>query len=422
MRKITKTIVTLALVAGVILFFGGFTRRLPSGVTIDGVSVGGMTRSAAVRAVRGRLEERLKTKELVIYADERAYSFVFPEFYYADDLGELTQSIRRRGEYNSRTKIYLNGAEEVIGAICADAERAAEEPYALFNKSGEPFTYMDGRDGVRVNAQKLLSDVDASLNGGFAPVYAELTAVPRTQTLESVKRGTVKICAFSTRFDGSNLPRAANIRLASSKINGTVLLPGQSFSFNRTVGARTRANGFQSAKIISGGEFVDGVGGGVCQVSTTLYNAAVLAGMEITEFHAHSLSVSYVAPSRDAMVSGTYFDLKFKNNTKTPVYVRMNADFSGVYCTFYGTDDGVKRTFFSRKVGSVAPPADKITEGDEDKIISRSREGAVSEGYLTEEKNGRRTTRLIRRDRYGAVGAVRQVKRNAEGSEVQNRG
>lgn len=418
MRIKIKQIVTLALVASVILFCSAFTRGLPSRVSIDGVAVGGMARASAVRLVRDALEKELKSKELVIYADERVYSFRFPEFYYSDNLDELSKSIRRKGEYFSDTRVYLNGAEEVVGGICADVERAAVEPHAIFNKSGEPFTYREGADGVRADAEGLLQDINSSLNGGFVPVYARLIAIPRTQNMESVKRGTVKISSFSTYFDGSNLPRTSNIRLASSKINGTILLPGQSFSFNGTVGARTLANGFQFAKIISGGAFVDGVGGGVCQVSTTLYNAAVLAGMEICEYHPHSLAVSYVAPSRDAMVSGTYFDLKFTNNTKNPVYVRMNADFSGVYCTFYGTDDGVKRTFTSRRVGSVRQPDEKILEGDEDKIITRGRDGAISEGYLTEEKDGKKTTRLLRRDRYGAVGAVRQVKRSGDGQET----
>ncbi|MGN0818168.1 MAG: VanW family protein [Candidatus Coproplasma sp.] len=414
MKKFIETIVTLALAASVIFFLAGFIGALPSGVTIDGVYVGGTSRGAAVRAVRDALEEKLKSKELVIYADEREYTFRFPEFYYSDNLAELTKSIRRRGDYFSHTRVYLNGEEEVIGGICAEVERAAVEPHAIFNKSGEPFTYLDGADGIKVDAKKLSEDIEISLNGGFEPIYARLNAVPRTLDIESVKRGTVKLCSFSTRFDGSNLPRTANIRLAASKINGTILLPGESFSFNNTVGARTLSNGFQFAKIISGGVFVDGVGGGVCQVSTTLYNAAVLAGMQICEFHPHSLAVSYVAPSRDAMVSGTYFDLKFKNNTKTPVYVRMNADFSGVSCTFYGTDDGVKRTFFSRRVGAVKQPEDKIVEGDEDKIITRGREGAISEGYLTEEKDGKKVTRLIRRDKYGAIGTVRQIKREQE--------
>lgn len=411
MNRYIKSLITLALVASVIFFLTGFAKVLPSGVKVDGVAVGGLTRTAAERQVRGRLEEQLKDKELVIYADERKYSFRFPEFYYSDDLEELLGSIRRRGEYFSHTNIYLNGEEEVIGGICSDVERAAVEPYALFNKTGAPFTYCEGRDGVRIDTKKLSEDIKLSLNGGFAPVYARLNVIERTQTMQNVKRGTVKISAFSTYFDGSNLPRTANIRLASSKINGTVLLPGESFSFNDIVGARTLSNGFQFAKIISGGKFVDGVGGGVCQVSTTVYNAAVLAGMQITEYHPHSLQVSYVAPSRDAMVSGTYFDLKFTNTAKTPVYMRMNADFSGVYCTFYGTDDGVKRTFFSQKVGAISPPEDKIIEGDEDKIITKGRKGTLSEGYLTEEKNGKKITRLLRRDRYGAVGAVRQIKR-----------
>lgn len=95
-----------------------------------------------------------------------------------------------------------------------------------------------------------------------------------------------------------------NIALAAEKINGCILADGEEFSFNGRVGARTESNGFLSAPIILEGDFVEGVGGGVCQASTTVYNAALLAGMEITEQHPHSLRVGYVEPSFDAMVSG----------------------------------------------------------------------------------------------------------------------
>ena len=108
---------------------------------------------------------------------------------------------------------------------------------------------------------------------------------------------------FSTNYSSSTDARKFNVALASKTLDNTLVDINGEFSFNYTVGERTERRGYKKAKIIVGGEFVDGVGGGVCQVSTTLYNAVLLAGLKIIECHPHSLPVSYVAPSFDAMVN-----------------------------------------------------------------------------------------------------------------------
>ena len=108
------------------------------------------------------------------------------------------------------------------------------------------------------------------------------------------------------------------------------------FSFNYTIGERTERRGYKKAKIIVGGEFVDGVGGGVCQVSTTLYNAVLLAGLKVVECHPHSLPVSYVEPSFDAMVNSGWADLKFINDTHNPVIIRARADGAKLTIQIFG--------------------------------------------------------------------------------------
>jgi vancomycin resistance protein YoaR len=199
---------------------------------------------------------------------------------------------------------------------------------------------------------------------------------------ELIKK-TQLLYTFTTYFDGDNAGRAANIKLAAQKINGTILPAGESFSFNSVVGARTAQNGFNIAKIIEDGKYLDGVGGGVCQVSTTLYNAALLSGLEIVEYHPHSLSVGYVSPSRDAMVSGNYFDLKFKNNKLTPIYIRTNVDGGSVTCSIYGESDGFSYSYVS-----------EVQERDESGYLS-------SCGYLIKERGGIVKRELVRRDKYG---------------------
>jgi hypothetical protein len=131
------------------------------------------------------------------------------------------------------------------------------------------------------------------------------------------------------------------------------------FSFNKTVGARTEKNGYKVSKIIVGGEFVDGVGGGVCQVSTTLYNAVLLAGLNITECHPHSLPVSYVAPSFDAMVNSGSSDLRFINNTYNPIIIKAFADGTTLKIEIWGEPLLVNYSRQSVVTGEIPAPKEQ---------------------------------------------------------------
>ena len=134
------------------------------------------------------------------------------------------------------------------------------------------------------------------------------------------------ISSYTTTFNPDSVNRSINIALSADAINGTVVKPGEEFSFNETVGQRTADRGYKSATIISGGRFVNGIGGGICQVSGTLFNAAVLAGMEITERRNHGLKVSYLPGGRDATVSWGEIDLKFKNTSDAEMTILISIE------------------------------------------------------------------------------------------------
>ena len=134
-----------------------------------------------------------------------------------------------------------------------------------------------------------------------------------------------EVYTFETEFGNSSRNRVNNIRTAARKLNGAVILPGEEFSFNHRVGARTVKAGYNVAPIIIQGKKEKGVGGGVCQVSTTLYNAALKAGFEITERHEHTREVGYVEPGQDATVSYGHADLKLLNTTSRPFVISCSA-------------------------------------------------------------------------------------------------
>lgn len=129
------------------------------------------------------------------------------------------------------------------------------------------------------------------------------------------------LATYSTNYSTRNVNRSTNIRLASSKINGIVLMPGETFSYNSTVGKRTAANGFKSAAVYSGGEVTTGIGGGICQVSSTLYNSVLLSNLQIVERYNHGFNPGYVPAGRDATVSWGGPDFKFKNNRNYPIKI-----------------------------------------------------------------------------------------------------
>lgn len=141
--------------------------------------------------------------------------------------------------------------------------------------------------------------------------------------------------SYHTTLLNRDKERMDNIRLSIKKINGYKLKPGEIFSFNKIVGKRDAANGFKVAAVIINGDYGEDMGGGVCQVSSTIFNAADKAGMQIIERHSHSKAVRYVPAGRDAAVSYDYLDLKFKNNKSYPVEVKATIDGTTLRVSIY---------------------------------------------------------------------------------------
>lgn len=379
-----------ALMAGT--FACGGAGRLPRGTLIQGVNVGGLLPAQAVQVVREAIRADLKPRSLNISAPCGDYCFRYPEISFRDDLNSVVGGIKRTGEYGCAVHYYLNGFNDVVSGICDAQFRQAQPPYAQFNGGeGEAFEYFEGAAGAVADEGALRRDILASLSsrtfgGEFAPVAVNVKKVHAEISMEQVRENTARLSVFTTYFDCENSPRVSNIRLAGDKISGTVLEPGESFSFNGTVGPRTVKNGFKNAKVIENGRFVCGIGGGVCQVSTTLYNAALLAGLRVTEYHPHSLAVSYVKPSRDAMVSGEYCDLKFCNTTDCPVYIRVLTGLYYTRCEIYGKSDGVEYSL-------------------ESVLLGEENGGVQSECYMLASSDRGTSRTLLRRDRYKPAAA-----------------
>ena len=233
-------------------------------------------------------------------------------------------------------------------------------------------------------------------------------------TRESLEMFTHKRSEFSTSISTSSSGRKYNIRKALNSINGTHLGKGEKFSFNNIVGRRTADRGYKNAKVILDGEFVEGVGGGVCQVSSTLYNAVLLSGLNVISSQKHSQRVSYVKAGFDAMVNYGTSDLVFENNTEGDIYILCKYTDSLITISIYGADmQNIKYDRQYEIVNQVSAGEseivhdiegkylDKVKYKDESFELKKARDGYTIKSYLVKFVDGIEVDKkLLRSDKY----------------------
>lgn len=215
------------------------------------------------------------------------------------------------------------------------------------------------------------------------------------------------LATYSTTFSTKNTNRSTNIRLATQKINGVVLMPGETFSYNQVVGKRTTANGFKVAAVYSNGEVSEGVGGGICQVSSTLYNAVLLSNLEVTERRNHTFHTGYVPAGQDATVSWGAPDFKFKNNRNYPIRIVATVSGGKITTKIYGLKQADDYTvkISSSIVGSIPYKTTYKTDSSlgagNTKVIQKGSNGLKSVTYKILYQNGIEVSReVISRDTY----------------------
>lgn len=224
--------------------------------------------------------------------------------------------------------------------LSAECERRRVDPLDATlewrKKVSSPFIYYEEKSGRAADLAEVGEIVARALDkdsGECACAYTRETKA--TVTEADLMAVTGEIARFSTSFSTSGENRRHNLALATEAISGSVVLAGESFSFNDVVGERSAERGFREANIVVNGEFVKGVGGGVCQVSTTLYNAVLLASLPVEHAAAHSRPVSYVPCSRDCTVSSA-IDFRFRNDTAHPLYIAAEIKGSTLTFVLYG--------------------------------------------------------------------------------------
>ncbi len=228
------------------------------------------------------------------------------------------------------------------------------------------FQITEEQKGYAMDVDKTVPKVEEMLEqntGGT--IEPEITITEPKVTKADNEKVTDLIGTYSTTYSANAAGRNENLRVGCANIDGTVIAPGEVFSMNVGLGPQTYANGYKDAGVYVNGKVEQGVAGGVCQVTSTLYNAVILAELEVVERYPHSMTVGYVPLGRDAAVAGDYKDLKFRNDTEYPVYLEAYARDGKVVCNLYGHeihDAGHKVDFEMVFDGTIPKPAEKVTQ------------------------------------------------------------
>lgn len=278
--------------------------------------------------------------------------------------------------------------------------------------------FQEGKEGYFVDENLLFLDIINSIKNGEKEIKINLNKKSYRMS-EKLSEKFKEKSSFSTSFVTSSPERKNNIKVALSKFDGIILDEGEVLSFNDITGVRDESAGYKKAKIITNGTFTEGFGGGVCQVSTTLYNACLLAGLDVLEVHSHSLPVSYVEPSFDAMVNVGSSDLVIQNNTGGQIIITSSSENNICKFKIFGLKNKYKITRISEKT-KIIPAEPEVIEtnykkyGDydllvgEEKRLSYAKDGFYSSGYLNfyDNKGNLIKTKKIRENRYNPTKGV----------------
>ncbi len=265
----------------------------------------------------------------------------------------------------------LEADQEVMSRFleekCSPLIREPED--ASITRENGQFVVTPSQTGIAIDMEGTKAALVSAVKEDFdrpVSVKAEVTVTEPVKTTEMLSQIQDVLGTFSTDFSSSGSARSTNLKVGASKINGRVLMPGETLSGYECMQPFTRANGYAAAAAYENGQVVDSIGGGVCQIATTLYNAALYAELEITQRQNHSMIVTYVPPSNDAAIAGTYKDIKVTNPYDTPIYVEGGTSGRTLTFTFYGKETRpANRTIkFKSETLSVHDPGEPITQVD----------------------------------------------------------
>lgn len=365
------------------------TGTIPENIFISGQDVSGMTADEANQVLAdylaqyGDVEFTLQAGEKSVTADGEDIGLT------AKNADVVTRALNYGKEGNLAARYKANkdmeNGEKKDFAISLTADISTAKTYLDENsdelniravnnglkRENGSFTYVEGSSGVTVLTDQsavLIADyISAQWNGENAVIDLITEVTEPKGTREELAQVQDVLGSYETDFSSSSASRKKNVRTGAEKLNGVVLYPGDTLSVYEAVSPFDAENGYALAPSYENGTTVDSYGGGICQVSTTLYNAVMRAELEIVTRSAHSMIVTYVEPSMDAAIAGTFKDLQFKNNQETPVYIEGYTSGGTLGFRIYGKEtrpENREVTFVSEVTSQTDPVREFVAAQD----------------------------------------------------------
>lgn len=404
-RILTTSIIIVAFllfscISAVISFALIYKDSIHNGISIENVDIGGLTVVDANNKIEESLKYVLDNDKLILKYEDKSWKFNPQDMGLKYDFLKAVNDaylIGRRGTFFDRIHTMIDLLNEPynmslkssldmekINSILSIIEKDINHPGvdASIKRENGVFIVKDESLGLRLNKEKTAEKIsEVLLNSNFYDIN-EIDLVVETvtpkYTAEMLSRIQELLGSYTTKFNTKKIGRSYNVGLASESVNETVLLPGEIFSFNDIVGPRTLANGYKIAPVIFKGELVDGVGGGICQVSSTLYNSVLYSHLGVVERANHTIPSTYVPIGLDATVSYGVLDFKFQNTLAVPVYIESLINGNKITVNIYGEKN------FDREI-KLKSVIDKIIKKDTEIVFDPN----MFEGEEVIEEKGR---------------------------------
>jgi len=393
-KLLINLIIFIMLMVGAV--FGGYFLQVKNevskwdklifpGVKVEGVDVAGKTKEEAKGILEHKFGQPVLKKKICINTTNKIYKFDYSKlkvkfnidktveeaFNYGKTLGILDKYNLIKKQKSMELKLCYSYDSSAVKDIIATIEKdinVKPQNAKIEVISGGMVKVIPDKKGVKLISDKLEKDILAEFNGGLkeeVKIDAQIKESAASVTADKLSTIDCKISTYSTSFTTSIPQRINNITLATKSINGILLMPGDIFSFNKIVGERTAARGYQEAGVVIGSKVESGLGGGICQVSGTLYNALLLANIKATERTHHTIPSSYVPKGCDATVDYGNIDYKFKNTLPYPIYIEGHVQNKNLYFNIYSNSNLLKRKYevFNEIYETIQPKVKEVQDG-----------------------------------------------------------
>lgn len=353
--------------------------KLEDGYTFCGVDLSHLGGVEAQKKLEYAIKDEPYSFEICMHFNDKSWRFTEKDFEIESDIHIVLEKLQRASRQDkiktirkikamgfdnkTATNFALTNLNEKLNFVAKEIDVLPTNADVNFDKNTKKFVFSKENFGRKLDRNKVYDEIVNRVKTSHKiDINLSTFFVEPQIKLNDIKNATKKQADFSTNYASSTCDRKNNIKIAVESLNGVKILPNQTFSFNSVLGKRTFEKGYKEANIIKDGVFVKGVGGGICQVSSTLYNALLLSNLDVDEVHKHTLPVSYVEPCLDAMVSWGTSDLKFTNTTNFPIFIVGKADGKSIKFSIYGDTNKENYTIKTKgvKIKNILPKKDKI--------------------------------------------------------------